>query len=113
MTARTTVDYRARTVRLDDAKVPSAQFPSAPKEEPEYLALLREALAKQVSSVSLERLAADLAIAQKQDAASAVPVRNQPPAIVFSLQSAMLVYIYGEPRYAPVKGSKLSRVINT
>ena len=50
---------------------------------------------------------------QKQDATSAVPIRNQPPAIVFSLQPAVLVYVYGEPRYGPVKDTRLSRLINT
>ena len=92
MTARTTVDYGARTVKLDDVKVPSAQFPSAPQKQAEYLALIREAAAKQVGSIALDRLEADLAIVQKQDATAAVPIRNQPPAIVFSLQPAVLVY---------------------
>ena len=113
MTARTTVDYGARTVKLDDVKVLSAQFPSAPQKQSEYLALVREAAAKQVGSIALARLEADLAIAQKQDAASAVPIRNEPPAIVFSLQPAVLVYIYGDPRYGPVKDTRLSRLINT
>jgi len=113
LTARTTVDYGARTVKLDDVKVPSAQFPSAPQKQAAYLALVREAAAKQVDSIALERLEADLAIAQKQDATSAVPIRNEPPAIVFSLQPAVLVYVYGEPRYGPVKDTRLSRLINT
>src|SRR4029077_6716242 len=59
------------------------------------------------------RLEADLAIVQKQEATSTVPIRNQPPAIVFSLQPAVLVYVYGEPRYGPVKDTRLSRLINT
>lgn len=113
MTARTTVDYGARTVKLNDVKVASAQFPSAPAKQAEYLALVREAAAKQVGSISLDRVEADLAIVQKQEATSARPIRNEPPAILFSLQPAVLVYIYGEPRYAPVKDTRLSRVINT
>ena len=113
LTARTTVDYAARTVQLDDVKAVSAQFPSAPTKESEYLAMVREAATAQMGSIALDRLEADLAIVHKQEQAAAVPVRNEPPAIVFSLQPAVLVYIYGEPRYEPVKDTKLWRVINT
>jgi len=113
LTARTTVDYAARTVQLDDVKAISAQFPSAPKKESEYLALVREAAAAQMGTIALDRLEADLAILHRQEQAAAVPVRNAPPAIVFSLQPAVLVYMYGEPRYEPVKDTKLWRVINT
>ena len=72
-----------------------------------------EAVANQVSSISLDRLEADLAIVQKQTAVSATPLVNSPPTIIFSVQPAVLVYIYGEPRYAPVKNTTLERVINT
>ena len=37
-----------------------------------------EAVANQVSSISLDRLEADLAIVQKQDAVSATPSGKQP-----------------------------------
>ena len=99
MTARTTVDWGARTVKLDDVKVTSAKFPSvsAPAERKTYVALLREMAAKQIGSIALDRLEADLAIVQGQQAAAAVPIRNLPPTILFSVQPAVLAYVYGEP----------------
>ena len=113
LTARTTVDYSTRTVKLDEVKLTKASFPSAPQKQQEFLGILMEAVANQVSSISLDRLEADLAIVQKQTAVSATPLVNSPPAIIFSVQPAVLVYIYGQPHYAPVKNTTLERVINT
>ena len=113
LSARTTVDYLTRTVKLDEVKVDSASFPSAPQQQAEFLGLLSQAVANQVSSIALDRLEADLAIVQKQAAVSSIPLVNDPPTIIFSAQPAVLVYIYGEPHYAPVKNTTLTRVINT
>ena len=57
-----------------------------------------EVAAKQVGSIALDRLEADLAIVQKQTA-DGHPSVNSPPAIMFSVRPAVLVYIYGEPHY--------------
>ena len=113
LTARTTVDYSTRTVKLDEVKVTNASFPSAPQKRAEFVGILMEAVANQVSSISLDRLEADVAIVQKQTAVSATPLVNSPPTIIFSVQPAVLVYIYGQPHYAPVKNTTLERVINT
>ena len=58
------------------------------------------------SRPSLEEAAAD-------KLADAVPVKNDPPKILFSTRPAILVYVDGAPVYQPVKDTKLERVINT
>jgi hypothetical protein len=40
-------------------------------------------------------------------------IRNDPPAILFAEEAAILVLIDGEPVYRPVEGTDLQRIINT
>lgn len=112
-TARTTVDCDARTVKLDDVKVTDASFPTAPEQQTAFLDSLRQWAASGLRSISLDRLEADLAIMQQRTTVASIPPVDTPPAIVFSLQPAVLVHLYGEPRFAPVRNATLKRVINT
>src|SRR5262249_47240495 len=68
---------------------------------------------RDIKAVSLDRLEAQLAIHRASAQARALPLANSPPRIVFMQQPAMLVYIDGEPKYVPVEGTDLQRVINT
>ena len=68
---------------------------------------------KQLEGLSLDRMEASLAVAQQQLKASAQPLNNTPPHIIFSTQPAILVYIDGPPVYRPVAGTELQRVINS
>ena len=42
-----------------------------------------------------------------------LPIRNDPPGLVFAEQPAILILIDGDPVYRPVEGTNLQRVINT
>jgi hypothetical protein len=42
-----------------------------------------------------------------------LPIKNDPPQMLFSEQSAILVLIDGDPVYRPLKGTDLQRIINT
>ena len=56
---------------------------------------------------------ADLALAQTEETTSTLPVRDAPPAIMFSTSPARLILIDGDPIYRPVPGTELQRIVNT
>ena len=56
---------------------------------------------------------ADLAIAHTEARPSAMPVSDEPPAIMFSTSPARLILIDGDPIYRPVPGTELQRIVNT
>src|SRR5262249_44394202 len=78
----------------------------------EWLSLLRKSLPENVRTVSLNRLESGLSVVQaSQRAASAGSITA--PRIIISQNSAVLVYIDGEPRYVPIKGGNWMSVLNT
>ena len=113
LSAQTLVDKDERLVTLEDLKVADARFPSAPEQAQAYGQALQEALPKDIRSVSLDRLEAQLAIQQTRAKAKAQPLKNAPPRIIFMQQPSLLVYIDGQPQYAQVEGTSLTRVVNT
>ncbi len=113
LSARTLVDKDERLVAFEDLKVADARFPSAPEQAQAYGQALHDALPKELRSVSLDRLEAQLAIQQARVKAKAQPLKNAPPRIVFMQQPSLLVYIDGQPQYVPVEGTNLTRVVNT
>ena len=65
-------------------------------------------------TISLERIEANLAITQADKKGEAVPLKNDPPKIIYRSTPAILVIIDGDPALRPVEGaSGLQRVINT
>ena len=113
ISARTAVDKVNRMVTLDDLQIVKVRFPATPDREPLYLQALRKSVVPKVRLIALDRLEAELAINEASKKFKAVPVKNDPPRIVFSTVPAILVYIDGDPAYRPVKDLKLQRVINT
>ena len=110
---RTLVDKTDRLVSFEDLQVVDAKFPSAPEQEQAYTQALRDVLPKSIKSVSLDRLEAQLDIQAEQSKSEALPLQNAPPRIVFKQTPSVLLYIDGEPKYVPVEGTKLARVVNT
>jgi hypothetical protein len=111
-TAKTDVYRLFRTVELHDFQVTKSIFPSSSKKAKAYgKGFLKMAPVR--STMSLDRLEAMLAIRGAQVKARAVPVRNAPPAFVFSQAAAVLVKIDGAPVWRPVEGTSMERVINT
>lgn len=112
-TARTSVSKPARLVALEDLTITKTSFPSAPGKADAYAARLRAQVANAPRLIALDRLEADLAILKAGGKADALPVRNEPPRILFSSVPALLVHVDGTPFYAPVAGTGLHRVVNT
>jgi hypothetical protein len=107
------VDKDTRLVHLRDRHVTRLVVPSAPDKEAAWKQVLDKEVQPAISTIGLDRLAAALEVAAADRLAAAVPVRNEPPRIIFAQQIAILVYVDGAPVYQPVKDTKLERVINT
>ncbi|HEY5850003.1 MAG TPA: hypothetical protein VIT62_04455 [Lysobacter sp.] len=113
--ARTEIDKEARAVVLTDLQLPSASFPTATAKQAQYLDLARQQLkTKSTLTVSLDMLESALAIA-KVDAKMppTLPVKNDPPDIIFSTTPAVLLLVDGEPALKPSGVLGVQRVINT
>ena len=113
ISARTNVDKETRLVDFDQIEFSRATFPSAPASEGAYLDLFRRAVSKGSKPIALDRLEASLAILKERRRGAALPLRNDPPHILFSSRPAILVTIDGPPAYRAVQGTSLERVLNT
>ena len=111
--ARTEVDKETRLVALEDIAVKEAIFPSAPSLEGKLRKAVRESVPSWPRTISLDRLLADLAITQTETKAETVRLKNDPPKIIFSKESAVLILIEGDPVYRTVEGTPYTRVVNT
>ena len=87
MTAVTEVAKVSRTVHFRDVKIVKAVFPTAPDKSAAYRQALQTMASSGPSTMSLDRLEISLAINGEEKKARAVPVKNDPPRIVFT-QSA-------------------------
>jgi hypothetical protein len=113
ITAQTFIDKENELVELSDIQVTKANFPTAPEKAEQYLEIMR-ANTESTRTVSLERIEANLAITQADKKGEAVPLKNDPPKIIYRSTPAILVIIDGDPALRPVEGaSGLQRVINT
>lgn len=113
ISARTGVDKESRLVDLENVEFPKAIFPSAPASEGAYLDMFRRELPKRSKAVALDRLEASLAILEERRKVWALPLRNDPPRILFSKVPAILVSVDGAPVYRAIPGTPLERVLNT
>jgi hypothetical protein len=112
-TVRTQVDKDSRMVQLHDRQFTKAVFPSAPDKQAAWKLVFEKEVQPAVKEIALDRLAAMLELAAADKLAAAVPVKNDPPRILFSTLPAILVVVDGAPVYQPVKETKLERAINT
>jgi hypothetical protein len=110
---RTVVDKDSRLVTFSDRQIRKLVLPSAPDREKALLKVANEEVAPVTRTIALDRLAAMLEVAEADRAARALTLKNDPPRIVFSYKSAILVTIDGAAEWRPVKDSKLERVLNT
>ena len=108
----TQVDAAAGIVSLQDLKVKGTEF-SAPADKTQaWQEFLRFSLADKIKTVSLASLQSGQDVVKtRQQASAAADIAA--PIIIFSETPAVLVYIDGDPRYVPVKGTKLTGVLNT
>jgi hypothetical protein len=110
--ARTEIDKEAGLVTLDEIEVTKASFPGDPEREADYLEMTRGLVARQ-KTISLARIEANLAIVQAEKKGNAVPLKNDPPRIIYSTSPVLLVLVDGDPVLRPVEGAGLRRVLNT
>jgi hypothetical protein len=115
LTARTEVEKEMRLVELHDVKVTSANFPGAKPAEGNLEQAVRDSVATWAKTVSLDRLLADLAMTGAETEAQAnIALKSDPPRIIFSPVSSVLILIDGTPSLKSAEGSaKYQRVINT
>ena len=112
LTARTDVDKMTRLVYIQDLQISKASFPSAPDSGAQWRNSLQSLLPQAWTDMALDRLEAQLAMQQEIQHASAQPLRNTPPRVIFSSVPAILVPIDSQPVLRPA-GDGLQRVINT
>jgi hypothetical protein len=112
ITAKTHVFRVFRTVHFRDITVTKATFPSTPDKAVWYQDNFQTMVSGGDSTMSLDRLQAMLSIENALKMGKTVPVKNDPPKIIFSPKTAVLVAIDGEPVWRQVTGTTLERVIN-
>ena len=113
ITAKTYVFRLFRTVHFSDIEVTKATFPAAPGKAAGYQQGFQTMVSGGDSTMSLDRLQAMLSIENALKMGRSVPVKNDPPKIVFSQRTAILVSIDGNATWGPVAGTSLERVINS
>jgi hypothetical protein len=113
ITAKTHVSRLSRVVHFTDIAVVKATFPATPDKAVAYRHGFQTMVAGGPSTMSLDRLQAALSIQSALKMGKAVPVKNDPPTIVFTPRTGVLVSIDGAPAWRSVPGTTLERVINT
>ena len=115
LSARTAIDKSADLVTLSALRIVKASFPGVSPEETErHLATLRGAVTKDAWPVSAQALQANLAIVEARSKQKGLPLKNDPPQILFRTVPSLLVLIDGEPALREAKDAPgLKRVINT
>ena len=98
---------------LNDLRMTRVKFPSAPEQEANFRTLLQRTVPPKVRTMELDRLEAALAMGEARLKGRSLPLRNDPPRIVFTTTPAVLVFIDGPPAYRPVAGTSYARVANT
>ena len=112
-TARTEIDKIKRLVMMSDFRITKVSFPAAADKAAFYHDLLERQVPKAGDVIALDRLLAEMAIAQAGDENTRYQLKNDAPNIFFSTRPAILILIDGNPVLRPVKGTEFKRVINT
>jgi len=112
-TAKTVADTAAHTVQVKKISVDEVRFASNLDEEAEKKTkkAFEKLFPKEGMTVSLDRIVANL----ERNTAPPPPVevKNDPPTIFVSNEPAVLLFVDGEPVYAPIEGSAMKYVVNT
>lgn len=109
--AVTQVNSAAGVASLVDTEALGVSFPAGVDKTQAWQEFLRFAVPPKMTALPLTQLESGRGVAQVRQTAAAADVTA--PRIVVSERPAVLVYIDGNPRYVPVKGTKLMGVLNT
>ncbi|OWJ68740.1 carbohydrate-binding family V/XII [Inquilinus limosus] len=111
--ADTDIDKTAGLVRLHGIAIDGVEVPTAPDKAPELQKALQARLPADGMTVTLDHLQTSYAAQQQIAKQAGVPVRNDPPKIVFASAPTVLVSIDGDPLLHPVDGAAgYQRVVN-
>ena len=106
-------DTDAGVATIRDLKVTDVRWPeSTDANEQRFTTVVEASLPQSGFEISTERLSASLATAETVQR-SLEDLKNDPPAILFSEELAVLLMYDGEPRYADIENSSYERVLNT
>ncbi|MFT7288324.1 MAG: hypothetical protein ACI87W_002442 [Halieaceae bacterium] len=97
-----------RDVRVIDVRWPESRDAG----EQRFTAIVEGAIPKNGFEISTEKLSASLASANTEKK-SLENLKNDPPAIIFSKELAVLLLYDGDPRYSDIDNSPYERVLNT
>ena len=111
--ARTEIDKADRKVTFSDIEVTRVSFPSAPEREGAWGQAVRNEVVEVARIIALGRFEALLEVLDVDKNVRELPLKNEPPKIVFSTKPTILAYVDGAPAYRPIPNTKLDRVINT
>ncbi len=113
-TARTEVDKVNRQVTLDNFQITQVKFPTLKTKEAEYQAFLQAKMPGKSKIIALDRMEAALAASESQQAEiKGLPVKNDPPRIIFATKPSILVLIDGPIQFRDVGGTDLRLALNT
>jgi hypothetical protein len=112
-TAKTAADTAAHTVAVKKISIDELRFASMNNEDAEKKAekAFRKLFPSEGTTVSLDRIMANL-----ERTTAPVPkidVKNDPPTIFVTNEPAVLLFVDGDPVYAPIEGSAMKYVVNT
>lgn len=111
--AKIETDVDSGIATIHAIKITKVRWPnSTDANEQRFTALVEGSVPQSGFEISFERLSASLASAETEKK-SLENLKNDPPAIVFSRELAVLLLYDGEPRYADVDNSDYERVLNT
>jgi len=108
MQGHTTIDDASKTVLISDLKVLGTHFPSLDSATAAQMGERLKTFVPPVVTISLFRL---VAVSQKPESSPAVPVQNDPPAIVISYRPAVLVSVEGQPELVAIPKTKVKFVV--
>jgi len=111
--ARSDVDKERRMVALSDFKMTKSTFPAQAKTGAGPADFLKTKLPETTREIALDRLETALAVTQAESATRSVPLKNDPPKIIFSEKPAILVLIDGTPALRDTQAQSIKRIINT
>lgn len=112
-TGRTEVDKVNRRVTLDNFQITKLTFPALESKESGYKEFLTARVRGKSRVIALDRLEAELAALMDEPDVKGLPVKNDPPPVIFTTKPAMLVMIDGPPKFRDVGGTSLQKVLNS
>src|SRR5262249_44151334 len=95
--ARTEIDKVNRLVTLEDFQLTKLDFPTQKAMESQYRALLQAELPRAAKTIPLDHLEAVFVVSAEVSKAKVMPVKNDPPRIIYTTQPSLLILVDGAP----------------